>query len=79
VSDIEDDDEITINFTVTKEYAHTEDLVSMAKTLGVSKTKLRKIVEDGEDYEPSDKVTVALVAMAECTSDEMVVDSIEQA
>jgi DNA-binding XRE family transcriptional regulator len=68
-----------ICFTETKEYRLELDFADMAKILGVSKKKLAAIVDDGEDYEPSDAAMSRLLHHAETESEEFTVDEIEEA
>lgn len=49
-----------ISFTVTTEYVLDDDFESVAKAMGVSMKKLAAIIDDGEDYEPSDTAITRL-------------------
>lgn len=72
-------DEVTIRYTITEERALTEDAGTLAKTLGVSLAKLRRIVAGDEEYEPSDAAKAHLARHSDIEDESFTVESIEEA
>lgn len=73
---MDDDRTVTVSFTETKEYSLELDFSEMAKVLGVSKNRLTAIVEEGEDFEPSDTALSRMCRHADVQSEEVTVDDI---
>ena len=67
---------VCITFTETTEYSLELEFAEMAKVMGVSKKKLTVMLDDGEDYEPSDSAVRRLRKQADVQSEEVTVDDI---
>jgi hypothetical protein len=72
-----DDRTVMITFTRTTEYGAELDFADAAKAMGVSKKKLAAILDDGEDYEPSDTAVKRLTRASDINSEETVIDGID--
>jgi hypothetical protein len=73
-----DDRTAAITFTVTTEYSFEDEWADVAKAMGVTPAKLEKIIEDGDDYEPSDAAKARLAKRAEVLNEEFTVDGVDE-
>lgn len=64
------DHTITIEYTVTREYYYSESADIVAKTLGISLAKLRRIVNGDDDLSPGEIKLAALIAASEEMSED---------
>lgn len=75
---IDQDRNATISFTETIERTLELDFSRMAKTLGISKKALAEILDEGEEYEPSEDAKARLRLLADVTSEEFTVDDLAE-
>lgn len=75
---VDEDRSAYISFTETKEYTLELDFADMAKVLGVSRKKLSAMIEDGDDFEPSEAALTRMRRRAETVSEEVTVDDVSE-
>lgn len=63
------DRQVIISFTETTVKSYQTDFDAMAKVLGLSRSKLKAILDDGKDWEVSDKAKEELSELGELTTD----------
>lgn len=76
---IDKDRDVSITFTETIERNLSLGFTKMAKVLGISQKALAEVIDDGEDYEPSEEAKQRLRVLGDVTDEEFTVDEVAEA
>jgi hypothetical protein len=76
---IDKDRDVSITYTENIERNLTLEFPKMAKVLGISQKALAEIIDDGEEYEPSEEAMQRLRVLGDISDQEFTVDEVGEA